>query len=361
MRIPDFTPPAGRTPVDFTPVGDAPLPPEMPAAVQATFCVAQALDRSLKRLDRQFGNLLKCQPPAEQTVEKLLAGGTAQNLVVEFVEQVQTKRIRQQMWAQQLRQCGAELTHCQQALPVESCRYLDARQAHILRDLQAMHPPPAEIAEAFEQTVNSSDDFFDKLIELIDLIKNGYLAGYEHIIAAYSDFFAEFNAEITAQLKDWIEGVNDGKEVKLNVGELRAALDKLIQKYSLPNPAAVLFPKPGEGGASREEAEKWLKALGLPASCLKQNFDGTYCVVIDIGPLLIMQHELPQGGTVTWDTARFQAWQAGFNAQEEQLKNRLQSLTQKYSNANAYHDNFNKTLSSHLSQYADMLKAMLNF
>jgi invasin D len=39
----------------------------------------------------------------------------------------------------------------------------------------------------------------------------------------------------------------------------------------------------------------------------------------------------------------------------------LQSFTQKYSNANSYHDNFNKTLSSHLNQYSDMLKAMLNF
>ncbi|MNL12862.1 Invasin IpaD [compost metagenome] len=69
----------------------------------------------------------------------------------------------------------------------------------------------------------------------------------------------------------------------------------------------------------------------------------------------------PWVGMVVWDTAKFQAWQTGFNSQEERMKNMLQSFTQKYSNANAYHDNFNKTLSSHLNQYADMLKAMLNF
>lgn len=64
---------------------------------------------------------------------------------------------------------------------------------------------------------------------------------------------------------------------------------------------------------------------------------------------------------MTWDTAKFQAWQTGFNAQEERMKNMLQSFTQKYSNANSYHDNFNKTLSSHLNQFSDMLRAMLNF
>jgi invasin D len=226
-----------------------------------------------------------------------------------------------------------------------------------LRDLKATCPPPPEIAEAFDLIINSSNDFFDKLLDLINLIKNGYLAGYEHIIAAYSDFFADFNDEITAKMQEWIEGANDGKEVKLNAGALRTALQALIDKYSHPNPKSVLFPKPGEGGASKEEAEKWRVALGLPANCLKANGDGTWCVVMDVEPLLNMKNSLPSGNIVTWDTAKFQAWQTGFNAQEERMKNMLQSFMQKYS----YHDNFNKTLSSHLNQYADMLKAMLNF
>ena len=127
-------------------------------------------------------------------------------------------------------------------------------------------------------------------------------------------------------------------------------------------PAGVLFPAPGMDGASKEEAEKWRLALGLPASCLKDNGDGTFSVVMDLGPLITMRDSLPPGVYwITWDTSKFQAWQTGFNAQEERLKNMLQSFTQKYSNANSYHDNFNKTLSSHLNQYADMLKAMLNF
>jgi hypothetical protein len=35
----------------------------------------------------------------------------------------------------------------------------------------------------------------------------------------------------------------------------------------------------------------------------------------------------------------------------------LQMFTSKYGNANSYHDNFQKALSSMLSQFAEMLKA----
>ncbi|WP_237884965.1 IpaD/SipD/SspD family type III secretion system needle tip protein [Pseudomonas sp. PGPR40] len=362
MKITDYTPPGRMPSAGFNPVAEPPQPPEMPAEVHAAFSMTQLLERSVKAMNRNYENMLKC--PTE--IAKGLEGGAAEALAqhftsAEFVEQIQAKRIRSQMWTQQIKQCGMVFTHCLETLPMEQRQQLYDEQNRILGELRRM-PVPDEIADEFDARLNSSNDFFDKLLELIDLIKNGYLAGYEHIIAAYSDFFADFNAEITAKMKDWIEAVEDGKEIKLNVGALRTALTNLLNKYKHPNPLAVLFPKPGGDGASKEEAEKWLKALGLPDRCLQDKGDGTFCVVMDIGPLSTMLGSLPQwGNTVTWDTAKFQAWQTGFNAQEERMKNTLQSFTQKYSNANAYHDNFNKTLSSHLNQFADMLKAMLNF
>ncbi|QVW25117.1 IpaD/SipD/SspD family type III secretion system needle tip protein [Pseudomonas hormoni] len=361
MRISDFTPPMVKPSVDFKVVTDAPLPPEMPFEAQTAFSLGQLLDRSVNVLNRNLGNMLKCQPAAEKMVDALLAGGAAEVLIAEFGEQVQAKRIRWQMWAQQLRQCGAVMTHCRETLPMEQRQRLDDEQKFILLDL-ARQPLPQVIADEFNQIISSSNDFFDKLLELIDLIKNGYLKGYEHILDAYAEFFKEFNDAITAEMKEWITGVDDGKKVELDVGALKAALNTLIAKYSPPESAAVLFPAPGKEGASREEADKWREALGLPESCLIDNGDGTFSVVMDISPLSTMLASLPAGGgKVTWDTAKFQAWQTGFNAQEERMKNMLQSFTQKYSNANSYHDNFNKTLSAHLSQYADMLKAMLNF
>ncbi|PNB75831.1 IpaD/SipD/SspD family type III secretion system needle tip protein [Pseudomonas sp. GW456-E7] len=361
MRIAESSHPSSRLPADFNAIDEAPLPPEIPAEVHAGFSLAQLLERSGKVLNRHLENMLKC--PAG--VPRELQGSPAEMLAqyfssAEFAEQIHAKRIRSLMWTHQMRQSGTVFTLCLDTLPMEQRQQLYAEQDRIIGELRRMSVPD-EIADEFDARVNSSNDFFDKLIDLIDLIKNGYLAGYEHILEAYSDFFADFNELITAKLKDWIQGGNDGKSVWLASGPLREALKELIDKYSHPNPASVLFPKPGQEGASREEAEKWRKALGLPDSCLKQNPDGSYCVVIDTGPLLKMRESLPPIGWIEWDTAKFQAWQAGFNAQEERMKNTLQSFTQKYSNANSYHDNFNKTLSSHLSQFSDMLKAMLNF
>lgn len=361
MIITSFMLSAGRPPTDQNRANDIPAPPEMPPEVQAHFTLEQLLDRSTRALNRNLENMLKCQPTTKM-VHELLNGNPTEALIAEFEEQVQAKRIRYQMYAQEMGKCVAVMKHCRETLPMEQRQRLDVAQQNILLDLRAKHPPPPEIAEAFDSSLSSSNDFFDKLLELIDLIKNGYLKGYEHLITAYSEFFKDFNEEITAKMKDWIQGAGDGKEVQLNAGAIRNALYALIKKYSHPNPAAVLFPAPGMDGASKEEAEKWLKALGLPASCLKQNADGTFCVVMDLGPLTIMMDSLPPNvGWITWDTAKFQAWQTGFNAQEERMKNMLQTFTQKYTNANSYHDNFNKTLSSHLNQYADMLKAMLNF
>ena len=360
MKVTYFTPPVFKPSMEFRVVAETPLPPEMPVEAHATSALMQLLKSSTSFMNRDRGVMLRCQPAAEKMVNALLSGAGADALVAEFGTAVEAQRIGRHLWAQQLRQCGALMTHCRETLPMEQRQRLDNAQPPILLDLTEKLPLPKEVINTLEHGISSADDFFAKLLELIELIKNGYLAGYEHIIAAYSDFFADFNKEITANLKDWIRSVNDGKEVEFLTGRLKTALEALINKYSHPNPGSVLFPAPGKEGASKEEADNWRKALGLPDSCLKENADGTYSVVMDIGPLSVMLTGLPDGHVV-WDTAKFQAWQTGFNAQEERMKNMLQSFTQKYSNANSYHDNFNKTLSAHLSQYADMLKAMLNF
>ena len=361
MRISDFTPPNGRPPEDHNEPMSADAPAQVPSEDQLAPSMTYALDRSLKTMNRLLENMIRCQPDITKVVSELSLGGSAHSAIAEFVEQVEIKRMRSQQWASEIRNLKSAMTDVIGRLTEQQRQQVPHVQNRILRELSS-EPAPAEIAEAFDAIINSPNDFFDKLLELIDLIKNGYLAGYEHLIKAYSDFFSDFNKEITAKMKEWIEGANDGKEVKLNAGQMRSALQALIQKYSHPNPASVLFPAPGMDGATREEADNWRKALGLPESCLKRNADGTYSVVMDMAPLTVMLGSLPTSGTwVTWDTAKFQAWQTGFNAQEERLKNTLQSFTQKYSNANSYHDNFNKTLSSHLNQFADMLKAMLNF
>ncbi|NWE50246.1 IpaD/SipD/SspD family type III secretion system needle tip protein [Pseudomonas gingeri] len=243
-------------------------------------------------------------------------------------------------------------------------------QEQTLTELTEQLDAVPEIRGQGTQRTQGIPDFFDKLIELIGLIGSGYLSVYEHIVATYSEFFKAFNEQITSKLHEWIKGANEGKDVELNVDELRKALDDLKQQFGQA-PAGVLFPVPAAPGAppntaSQEEAQRWIDAMG--SGRLVDNGDGTYSVMIDLSALDSMikrLDDIPAGeitdGRVTWNSAQFQAWQTGFNAQGEQFKNELQKLTQKYSSANSTHDNFIKTLSSHLSQFTDMLKAMLNF
>ncbi|MGO4312023.1 IpaD/SipD/SspD family type III secretion system needle tip protein, partial [Pseudomonas sp. KB_15] len=178
MRISDLVP-ATSLPADFNVVREAPLPPEIPTAIHAGFSLVQLLERSVKALNRNLENMLKC--PAG--VAKGLEGGSAETLAqyfasAEFVEQIQSKRIRSQMWIQQTRQCAMVLTHCLATLSMEQLQPLYDGQNLILGELKRM-PVPVEIADEFAAELRSSNEFFDKLLNLIDLIKNGYLAGYE--------------------------------------------------------------------------------------------------------------------------------------------------------------------------------------
>lgn len=208
----------------------------------------------------------------------------------------------------------------------------------------------------------STSDFFDSLQDLIKLIGSDYLAIYEHLIERYSDMFDDFNKKVMARMSEWINGADDGKKVQFNGADFRTAVMSVINDYSRP-PACVLFPVPETDGSlpqvSREDALNWAKAMGLPEGQVIRDVDGNYYVGMDLSPLRKVHDSMPHQ-SVTYDSAKFQAWQTGFNTQEAALKNYLQIATSKYSNANAYHDNFIKILSSQLSQFAEMLKAYLN-
>ncbi|WP_025753409.1 MULTISPECIES: IpaD/SipD/SspD family type III secretion system needle tip protein [unclassified Pseudomonas] len=216
-------------------------------------------------------------------------------------------------------------------------------------------PLAPEAARNALNPFSGSADFFEQLLAMIGFIKGEYLEIYEALLTQYSDFYKEFNETIMAKMGEWITGGNDGKEVKVSY-KLRAALMALRNKYQQA-PDGVLYPTSGMGSATQEEAQKWAKALGLPDSCVQPDGSGGYRVMMDLSPLEGMIAAAPIFGA-TWDTAKFQAWQTAFNSLEGDLKNQLQLFTTKYGNANSYHENFNKILSSQLSQYAEMLKAL---
>ncbi|EIP7175270.1 type III secretion system needle tip protein SctA, partial [Salmonella enterica] len=138
-------------------------------------------------------------------------------------------------------------------------------------------------------------------------------------------------------------------------------------KYNQTNKNTILFPaQSGSGvkGTTEAEARQWLSELNLPDSCLKSTGSG-YVVTVDLAPLRKMVQDIGGLGKpgsdskLEMDNAKYQAWQSGFKAQEENLKTTLQTLTQKYSNANSLYDNLVKVLSSTISSSLETAKSFL--
>ncbi|TKK37760.1 IpaD/SipD/SspD family type III secretion system needle tip protein [Pseudomonas fluorescens] len=207
----------------------------------------------------------------------------------------------------------------------------------------------------------AEDDFFKQLQDMIGFIRDDYLAVYENVLTKYSDFYKDFNETIMANMGEWIwNGDSEGKTIYVS-SAMRLALDDMILKYQQV-PEGVLYPI--SGSASKDEALKWAEAIGVPESCVVSDGKGGYLVMMDLSPLQAMRASFKGGeghfGHMVLDNAAFQAWQTGFNSLEGDFKNQLQLFTTKYSNANSYHENFNKILSSQLSQFADMLKQIVS-
>lgn len=221
-------------------------------------------------------------------------------------------------------------------------------------------PPVADQKKTVEDKV-----LWEKIANAIGQIGEEYLGVYENVVSNYTDFYTAYS-DIFSRMGDWITPGADGNKVKLNVGELLTALNQLKTNYSQPNKAAVLFPTQSDSGditgSDNNTAKQWAKELGLPESCVHP-FNGKYVVVVDLTPVDAMIRDATSLGSsiVEMDNAKFQAWQSGFKAQDEILKNTLQTLTQKYSNANSLFDNLVKVLSSTISTCMETIKAFLHF
>ncbi|MBV8045294.1 type III secretion system needle tip protein SctA [Pluralibacter sp.] len=226
---------------------------------------------------------------------------------------------------------------------------------------QVRMPAPQLMADQ-KKTVEDKV-LWEKIANAIGQINEEYLGVYENVVSNYTDFYTAYS-DILSQMGSWITPGADGNKVKLDVGKLLTALNKLKTDYSLPNKAAVLFPTQSDSGgitgSDIDTAKQWAKELGLPESCVKP-FNGNYVVVVDLTPVDTMIRDAGAlgSGIVEMDNAKFQAWQSGFKAQEENLKNTLQTLTQKYSNANSLYDNLVKVLSSTISSCLETAKSFL--
>ncbi|WP_279608327.1 type III secretion system needle tip protein SctA [Burkholderia ambifaria] len=250
------------------------------------------------------------------------------------------------------------------------------QRTQLQQKLKAEHTkyPPgirAKLNDSVDKTVFENDaELWEKIAEYIGNIGKDYLEVHENVVGQYTEFYKAYS-DILSKMGGWITPGKDGNSVKLNVTALKNELKKLHDRYSLPSTAGVLFPaKNSDGslqGANKDKAEGWADALGLPGSCVKEfrAGSGKYAVVVDMTPINTIMRDLgglgsaDNDGNVGLDNAKFQAWQSGFKAQEENLKTTLQTLTQKYSNSNSLYDNLVKVLSSTISSCTETCKSFL--
>ncbi|STQ90231.1 type III secretion system needle tip protein SctA [Iodobacter fluviatilis] len=219
-----------------------------------------------------------------------------------------------------------------------------------------------------EDDPTSSWTINDNISDAIGDIQDGYLGVYENAVDRYIAFYAEFS-KILAALEKLINGSADGQSVNVSMRELGRQLTALKESFFPGGQAgenSVLFPpQNGDGiveGASKGEADQWAKEMGLDPSCVKEapSGSGKYVVTIDIGPIDQMISNLAQGSDpVKMTSTDFQIWKAGFDSMDEKMKNTLQTLTQKYSNAQSMTDNLIKVLSSTISSLLETDKAFL--
>ncbi|EPY9093278.1 type III secretion system needle tip complex protein IpaD [Shigella dysenteriae] len=221
---------------------------------------------------------------------------------------------------------------------------------------ELLHSAPKE-AELDGYEMISHRELWAKIADSINDINEQYLKVYEHAVSSYTQMYQEFSA-VLSSLAGWISpGGNDGNSVKLQVKSLKDALTTLKKNYE----DKPLYP--ATNTVSKQEANKWLTELGGTIGTVSAK-NGGYVVSINMTPINNMLNSLDKLGTtdeVVLDNAKYQAWNAGFSAEDETMKNNLQTLVQKYSNANSIFDNLVKVLSSTISSCTDTDKLFLHF
>lgn len=231
---------------------------------------------------------------------------------------------------------------------------------------------------------SSSWDICESVADAIGGMGSDYLDVFQQAVEKYAEFYRDFS-DFMAKLKDYMaNGLKEGQQ--LDAKAFLIELQKLMNKYASGS-ASKLYPE--NGSAGKEESEAWCREMGLdPDKCLHRLGDGSYEVRIDISPLQAIYdsvspiEKLPDPTKpgapdfnppynaddpnnyifmqMNCNSAQWAAWQAGLDMQKDTIQTGMQTLTQKYSNANSTYDNLVKVLSSTITSLLDCDKGFLN-
>ncbi|KVD73631.1 translocator protein BipD [Burkholderia sp. ABCPW 14] len=177
---------------------------------------------------------------------------------------------------------------------------------------------------------------------LIDVIGQGKsdVDAYATIVEGLTKYFQNV-ADVMSKLQDYISAKDD-KNMKIDGRAIRQLLQGVID--NLPT---MQLPK----GA---DIARWRKELGDAVT-----ISDSGVVTINPDKLIKMRDSLPDSSDVTWDTARYQAWNTAFSGQKDNIQNDVQTLVEKYSHQNSSFDNLVKVLSGSISTLMDTAKSYL--
>ncbi|HGJ5877868.1 MAG TPA: IpaD/SipD/SspD family type III secretion system needle tip protein [Arsenophonus nasoniae] len=208
--------------------------------------------------------------------------------------------------------------------------------------------------------IKSSREIAISLYESITNINKDYLKVFQDSAKSYADALRELN-EILASFKDAIKTDKDTIEFKFD--ETKKIIDKLIALKDKYKDRRLV---PAEGYLKNQgEAEAWFRQLGLNnKKCIFDDGKNIY-LKMDISFIDEIINQFPKVSDkkgekkflsdVKYNSARWAAWQSGF----DQFKTEAQTMTQKYSNANAIYDNVIKILTNTIRELQESNKSFL--
>lgn len=204
-----------------------------------------------------------------------------------------------------------------------------------------------DVVKESEYSTSSSKEICDAVADAIAAMGEGYLDIFQEAVEAYASFYADFS-EVMANLKKYI--TVDDEDIKFDGRGFAAELQTVIDKYS--GDAGILF-----SGSSPEEAKSWAKEMGLdPDKCVDGNN-----VRIDLSSVKNLKNSSYNDyNNKKLNSAQWAAYQSSVDIVKDSVQTGMQSLTQKYSNANSTFDNLVKILSSTISQLLESDKSFFN-
>lgn len=212
--------------------------------------------------------------------------------------------------------------------------------------------------------VKSSREIAKHLFQSINNINKHYLKVFQDSAKVYADVLRELN-EILAPFKDAIKTDKDTVEFKFD--ETKKIIDNLIELKSKYGHRRLV---PAKGSLkNQDEAIAWAKQLGLDAKRCIVIEDKNIYLKIDISFIDQLTDHFPKVNPkngekkflsdASFNSARWAAWQSGFDQFKTEAQTLSQTVTQKYSNANAIYDNVIKILTNTIRELLESNKSFL--